>query len=83
MDHGLHNHGIGYSSIVYIDFQKELHSSTLFVNKVSNKFFSPDVDEGNIIFFNSQHYHHCPANKSDAGRMICSFNLKRKIINYF
>ena len=82
MNHDLHNHGIGYSSIIYINYEKEIHSSTIFVNKVNNKLFLPDVEEGDILFFNSKHYHHCPSNKSDVGRMICSFNLKRKNISY-
>ena len=82
MDHDLHNHGIGYSSIIYINYEKEIHSSTIFVDKVNNKLFLPDVEEGDILFFNSKHYHHCPSNKSDIGRMICSFNLKKQNISY-
>lgn len=82
MNHDLHNHGIGYSSIVYINYKKEIHSSTIFVDKVNNINFLPDVEEGDILFFNSKHYHHCPSNKSDIGRMICSFNLKKQNISY-
>ena len=79
MNHELHNHGVGYSSVIYINFDKEKHSSTIFVDKENSKSFLPEVEEGDIIFFNSKHYHHCPANESDDKRMICSFNLKKEI----
>ena len=79
MNHGLHNHGVGYSSVIYINFDKEKHSSTIFVDKENSKSFLPEVEEGDIIFFNSKHYHHCPTNESDDKRMICSFNLKKEI----
>ena len=59
MNHGLHNHGVGYSSVIYINFDKEKHSSTIFVDKENSKSFLPEVEEGDIIFFNSKHYHHC------------------------
>ena len=78
-NHELHNHGVGYSSVIYINFDKEVHSSTSFVDKANSKYFLPEVEEGDIIFFNSKHYHHCPTNKSNIKRMICSFNLKRDI----
>mgnify|MGYP001484672641 CR=1 FL=1 len=83
MNHELHNHGTGYSSVIYINFDKEVHSSTMFVDKVKRKSFLPEVEEGDIIFFNSKHYHHCPTNKSDIKRMICSFNLKKKGLIYY
>ena len=79
MSHKLHNHGNGYSSVIYIYFDKEVHSSTIFVDKASSKSFLPEVEEGDIIFFNSKHYHHCPTHKSDITRMICSFNLKKDV----
>lgn len=79
MNHELHNHGVGYSSVIYINFNKKVHSSTIFVDKANGKLFLPEVEEGDIIFFNSKHYHHCPTNKSDIKRMICSFNLKKDI----
>ena len=76
MSHGLHNHGIGYSSVIFIHFDKNVHSSTIFVDRVKNFSYIPEVEEGDMIFFNSRHFHHCPHNKSDSKRMICSFNLK-------
>ena len=79
MNHELHNHGVGYSAIIYIKFDKEVHSSTIFVDKANSISFLPEVEEGDIIFFNSKHYHHCPTNENDKERMICSFNLKKDI----
>ena len=76
MDHDLHNHGIGYSSIIFINFNKNVHSSTTFVDKIKNFSYNPEVEEGDMIFFNSKHFHRCAHNKSDSKRMICSFNLK-------
>ena len=81
MSHGLHNHGDGYSSVIFINFDKNVHSSTIFVDKEKNFSYSPEVEEGDMIFFNSKHFHHCPHNKSDSKRMICSFNLKD--VNYY
>lgn len=77
MSHGLHDHGNGYSSVIFINFDKNSHSSTIFVDKEKNFSYTPEVDEGDMIFFNSRHFHHCPHNKSDSKRMICSFNLKK------
>jgi len=79
MYHEIHNHGVGCSAIIYIKFDKEVHSSTIFVDKANSISFLPEVEEGDIIFFNSKHYHHCPTNENDKERMICSFNLKKDI----
>ncbi len=79
MNHELHNHGVGYSSVIYINFDKEVHSSTIFVDKANSISFLPEVEEGDIIFFNSKHYHYCSTNENDKERMICSFNLKKDI----
>ena len=79
MSHEIHNHGVGYSAIIYMKFDKEVHSSTIFVDKANSISFLPEVEEGDIIFFNSKHYHHCPTNENDKERMICSFNLKKDI----
>ena len=81
MSHEIHNHGLGYSAIIYLKFDKEIHSSTVFVDKKTindtEKLYKPEIDEGDIIFFNSRHYHYCPTNENDKERMICSFNLKK------
>ena len=87
MSHEIHNHGVGYSAIIYLNFNKESHSSTVFVDKKtiddSKKLFKPEIDEGDIIFFNSMHYHYCPTNENDEERMICSFNLKKVFKKFY
>ena len=81
MSHKIHHHGIGYSAIIYLKFDKKIHSSTVFVDEKTinstEKLFKPEVDEGDIIFFDSMYHHYCPTNENDEERMICSFNLKK------
>ena len=82
MNHHIHDHGYGYSAIIYLKYNKKIHPSTVFLDKktyLSENIFKPEVEEGDIIFFNSKHYHHCPTNENDKERMICSFNLKKDI----
>ena len=79
MDHGIHDHGIGYSSVVYIEYDSLHHKPTTFVNNLNKKIYSPKVDEGEIIFFNSKYNHFCPKNKSIKKRIICAFNLKKSV----
>lgn len=83
MYHEIHEHGLGYSAIIYIKYDSKIHSSTVFVDGKTmddtKKIFKPKVEEGDIIFFNSKHNHYCPSNENDKERMICSFNLKKKL----
>ena len=82
--HSPHNHGaIGYSSVLYINFDKRTHDGTRFLapfNDPDGKHieFAPDVDEGSLIFFPSYLNHYTLPNKSDTIRVIMSMNLKRK-----
>ena len=82
--HSPHNHGaIGYSSVLYINFDKRIHDGTRFLapfNDPDGKHieFAPDVDEGSLIFFPSYLNHYTLPNKSDTIRVIMSMNLKRK-----
>jgi len=80
MSHEIHNHGIGYSSVIYINYDSKYHKSTAFFSKINEKTYYLDVEEGDIIFFNSKYDHYCPKNESKVKRMICAFNLK-KILN--
>ena len=82
--HSPHNHGaIGYSSVLYINFDKRIHDGTRFLapfndpdgNQVE---FAPDVDEGSLIFFPSYLYHFTIPNKSDSIRIIMSMNIRKK-----
>jgi V8-like Glu-specific endopeptidase len=80
--HSIHNHGqYGYSSICYIQYDKEEHTSTVFISPVNNTLtgeiitYKPEVDEGSIIFFPSSILHYTIPNKSIKKRLIVSFNL--------
>ena len=82
--HSPHNHGaIGYSSVLYINFDKRIHVGTRFLAPFNDPDgnhieFVPDVDEGSLIFFPSYLYHYTLPNKSDTIRIIMSMNLRRK-----
>ena len=82
--HSPHNHGaIGYSSVLYINFNKKLHKETRFLapfnspegNEVD---FAPDVDEGSFIFFPAYLKHYALPNKSEDVRIIMSMNIRKK-----
>ena len=82
--HSPHNHGpIGYSSVLYINFDKKIHKATRFLapfnNPEGNEIeFVPDVDEGSFIFFPSYLNHYALPNKSDTIRIIMSMNIRKR-----
>jgi hypothetical protein len=83
--HGIHTHGtIGYSSVCYIDYNKDVHSPTKFVAPFHNFIigdllhYMPKVEEGSIIFFPSTIMHYTEQNNSKIERTILSFNLDVK-----
>jgi len=82
--HSPHNHGaIGYSSVLYINFDKRMHDGTRFLAPFNDPDgnhveFAPDVDEGSLIFFPSYLYHFTIPNKSDSIRIIMSMNIRKK-----
>ena len=80
--HGPHAHGaVGYSSVCYINFDKD-HSATKFIAPFKNWIdgtdiiFTPNVQEGTIIFFPSALLHYTEGNVTDKKRMIVSFNIE-------
>lgn len=82
MHHPVHNHGaIGYSVVCYIEYNQHLHTPTTFLAPFNNFLngehlqFTPNVDEGVIIFFPSVLHHYTMPNTSDVDRKIVSFNL--------
>ena len=90
MNHGVHTHGVfGFSSVCFIEYNKNFHKPTTFVSPfISNisgepAIVSPDVEEGDIIFFPSNILHYVPVNSSKKERLIISFNLSvdRKYVN--
>jgi hypothetical protein len=81
--HTVHNHGYhGFSSVVFIKFDENAHEATKFVCPYYGFLHqdviihSPDVKEGDIIFFPSCISHFTNPNKSKKERLILSFNLK-------
>ena len=81
--HSPHNHGaIGYSSVLYINFDKRIHDGTRFLAPFNDPDgnhveFAPDVDEGSFIFFPSYLNHYALPNKSDKIRIIMSMNIRK------
>ena len=81
--HAIHNHGgTGYSSVCFINYNKEFHTPTKFISPFLNfltgdtLYYCPkDVDEGSIIFFPSAINHYTELNTSNYERLIVSFNL--------
>jgi hypothetical protein len=85
MDHSVHTHGpYGFSSVCYIEYDKENHDSTIFISPFGNNIngeldrYSPDVEEGDIIFFPSNLFHYVPVNLSKITRTIISSNFLLK-----
>ena len=82
--HTPHHHGaIGYSSVLYINFDKRIHEGTRFLAPFNDPDgnhveFAPDVDEGSFIFFPSYLYHYALPNKSDTIRINMSMNIRKK-----
>ena len=82
--HTPHTHGtIGYSSVLYINFDKKIHKGTIFLSPFNHPDgkhieYAPDVDEGSFIFFPSYLYHYTLPHKSDTIRIIMSMNIRKK-----
>ena len=80
--HGVHTHGpIGYSSVVYLDYDPKQHSPTFFLSFYNNfvnredNIHSPEVEEGDMILFPSIVPHFTTPNTSQIPRQIFSMNL--------
>ncbi len=94
MNHAVHTHGpMGFSSVCFIEYDKNLHKPTTFISPFANYItgelerYEPDVEEGDVIFFPSNLLHYAPVNLSDKIRTIMSFNLflknnKQKPLKY-
>lgn len=83
MLHGIHNHGaVGFSSICYVKFDKDVHLPTTFISPFNDflfgntDYYQPEVEEGDVIFFPSMVQHYSPTNSSNSERIIFSYNLK-------
>lgn len=83
--HGVHNHGpIGVSAVFYVDFNPEFHKPTTFISPFPDYIngevldYTPDVYEGDVVFFPSFLMHQQEPNRSDIPRTIISFNIAGK-----
>ena len=80
--HGVHNHGaIGFSSVLYIEFDKNEHKGTQFISPFTNpkgltETFNAEVEEGDLIIFPSVINHFTIPTQSKKLRMILSMNIK-------
>ena len=80
-DHIAHNHGLGYSCVLFINFVKGVHKPTHFLSPFLNgvngvaDVYCPDVNEGDMLFFPSTLIHCVPSNRSEISRIIASINF--------
>jgi hypothetical protein len=82
--HSAHTHGpVGYSCVLFIDYDHNEHSPTVFMNPFFSSFFGcpPDyqadhiVREGSLICFPAPVVHYTLPNNSDKDRVILSWNM--------
>tara|TARA_B100001094_G_scaffold178746_1_gene172903 strand:+ start:811 stop:1443 length:633 start_codon:yes stop_codon:yes gene_type:complete len=81
--HALHNHGgQGYSAVLYLKYNPEVHKPTLFYSQFHDTMKGdivtwepPDVEEGDLIIFPSVLAHEARPNESDEERIVVSFNI--------
>lgn len=83
VQHQVHNHGhSGWSSVIYVEFNPEVHEPTQFYSPFRNVWngnletFQPPVKEGDMVIFPATIAHEAPANRSDTRRTIVSYNLR-------
>ena len=83
VQHQVHNHGhSGWSSVIYVEFDPELHESTQFYSPFRNVWngnletFQAPVKEGDMVIFPATISHEAPVNRSDTRRTIVSYNLR-------
>lgn len=87
MFHSIHDHcggNVSISSICYIEYDSSEHTATQFISPYMDSLnfsylnFTPQVNEGTIIFFPSNILHQTLPSTSDKPRKIVSFNLEIK-----
>jgi hypothetical protein len=83
--HVPHNHsGVGYSGIIYLDYDETLHSPTYFINPVNNPITDQteikkiEASEGLMIIVPSNILHYTLPNNSHKIKTIIGFDLKFK-----
>ena len=83
MNHTVHNHGsIGYSAVLFIEYDPEVHTPTTFVSPfgdfmkgITMTHQPDDITEGSLIIFPAATNHYTEVNQSDKERIILSFNM--------
>ena len=75
--HSFHNHTNQWSGIYYLELDKK-SPGTQFKNYVSNRSFSPDVKEGDVLIFPGWLDHRSPPNLSQKRKTVIAFNFSQK-----
>ena len=71
----LHRHkGNGLTAVHYLIYDPKYHSKTEFTNNIK----SPEIKEGNILFFPSNLQHYVPKNNSNKPRLTVAFSIRNK-----
>lgn len=85
--HEVHTHGpVGYSVVVFIEYNENVHTPTQFVNPYLSSFignpqiYSPAhlVREGSMIVFPASVLHYTSPNVSNVERVVLAFNFVTK-----
>lgn len=77
----MHTHGaIGYSAVIYVEFNKKVHLATRFMSPIHNfkgeiEYYEPEINEGDLLIFPSFLFHDAKPNTSNENRTIFSFNF--------
>ena len=81
MNHTCHNQWLGWSAIIYVDYDITCHTATKFYSPFPDPFngavqsYIPTIEEGTLLIFPSNIVHEALPNTSDIPRTIISFNL--------
>jgi len=65
-------HGVGYTVVHYLLFDKRYHSQTQFTDP---GIVSPKVRAGDVLFFPASYEHYVPENDSDVPRLTVAFTI--------
>ena len=80
-----HNHGsLGYSAVLYVDFDKEEHPPTRFTSIINDEHGKmqqhiPEIEEGDMLVFPSHLFHDVGHCKTEKQRTIYSFNFRTRL----
>ena len=66
------HHGGGYTVVHYMIYDKQHHSCTMFMDK---NIVSPEIKQGDILFFPADYEHYVPQNDSEYPRLTVAFTV--------